>query len=219
MLDPDFHITSPRLQLWYLNPSNDAHMSMYAALQNSPEILAVRALSGTPAPSKPITVADARASLVKRTEKLAKTGCGRYIISLRDDNNTSPTTSQDTEEKEFIGYVSMQWQRYPDLPCPKIPDLGFSLLAKYYGKGYANEACEALMGYFRETKGQERFAGYTHPDNVSSQKLFKRLGFVYRGIVDVAGVVGDGTPIRSAVWVKGVGDETDLEELGIGPGR
>ncbi|OSS49471.1 hypothetical protein B5807_05690 [Epicoccum nigrum] len=221
-LDPTFHITTPRLSLWYLDPSNDAHMSFLCTVQNSPENIAVAQLSGVPAPKEPLTIASARASLVARTEKLAETGSGRYIISLNSPTRgfEEEKAEEDKEkEKEFVGYVSMQLHRYPHLPCPTIPDLGFVLLAKYYGKGYATEACEALMRHFAETKGHARFAGFTHPLNVNSQKLFRRLGFEDRGVLDVQGVVGDGSAARIAVWTKGVEEGMELGELGIGAGE
>ena len=229
-LDPTFHIPTPRLSLWYLDPSSDAHMSFLCAVQNSPESIAVAQLAGIPPPQEPLTIASARASLVARTEKLAETGSGRYIISLNapsPDAHPSPQPeSGDARGKreetagarEFVGYVSMQLQRFPHLPCPAIPDLGFVLLAKYYGKGYATEACEALMRHFEETKGHARFAGFTHPLNVNSQRLFRRLGFEDRGAMDVGGVVGDGSAVRMAVWTKGVEEGTELGELGIGAG-
>jgi RimJ/RimL family protein N-acetyltransferase len=219
-LDPSFRITTPRLSLWYLDPSSDAHMSFLCAVQNSPESIAVAQLAGIPPPKEPLTIASARAGLVARTEKLAETGSGRYIISLNPPSTKPGSEEEKAEdvEKEFIGYVSMQLQRFPHLPCPTIPDIGFVLLAKYYGKGYATEACEALMRHFSETKGHKRFVGFTHPLNVNSQKLFRRLGFEDRGAMDVAGVVGDGSAARIAVWTKGVEEGTGLGELGIGAG-
>lgn len=212
MLDPTFHITAPRLHLSYLDPSNDAHMTFVVHLYNSPEILAVAAQTGA-MPKKPQTVSGARAALEPSVSRLATTGIGRYIISLRDPS--VPFTEE--TEREYIGTASMQLNRFPSVSCPTIPDVGFMLLAKYHGKGYASEACETLMQYFRETKGQERFAGFTHPENVQSQKLFVRMGFESKGTMDVGGIVGDGSPMGVAVWVKGVSPDTQLGELGIGP--
>jgi RimJ/RimL family protein N-acetyltransferase len=147
------------------------------------------------------------------------TGTGRYIISLRKPGLTFADEVLRGDEKEYLGLVSMQLKRYPGVQCPLIPDLGFILHAKYYGQGYASEACNALMQHFKETRGHERFAGFTHPDNVNSQKLFKRLGFENRGIMDVTGVMGsDNAGARLAVWTKGVSPNTDLSGLGIGPG-
>ena len=216
MLDPSFHITTPRLHLSYSDPSNDAHMSFVVRLNNSPEKVAVDTQSGAKVPPPPQTIAEARLALAPTAERLGKTGIGRYIISLRVPDMAF---ADEKEGREYLGMVSMQLKRFPDTQCPTIPDLGFVLLAEYYGKGYASEACVALMQHFRETRGHERFAGFTHPENVSSQKLFTRLGFEKRGTMDVAGIAGsDGASVRVAVWTKDVSPETELSDLGIGPG-
>ena len=214
MPDPDFNITTPRLYLSYLDPSNDSHMSFRVRLANNPSVIAVAAQSG--APPQPETIEAARAALQAADQRLQKTGTGRYIVSLRQPGIAF---ADEVEEKEYMGIVSMQLRRYPDIPCPLIPDLGFVFHADYQGKGFASEACNALMQHFKETRGHARFAGFTHPENVNSQKLFTRLGFENRGICDVAGVLGrDGSAAKVAVWTKGVSPDTELSELGIGPG-
>ncbi|KAF2631567.1 acyl-CoA N-acyltransferase [Macroventuria anomochaeta] len=216
MLDPNFHITTPRLYLSYLNPSNDAHMSFMVRLVNSPEIVAVVAQTHAKSPPPPQSVSEARLAMASAAERLEKTGSGRYIISLRTPDTDFTDESGD---REYLGIVSMQLKRFPDIECPKIPDIGFLLLSEYHGKGYASEACNALMQHFKETRGHERFAGFTHPENVNSQRLFRRLGFEDRGTMDVAGVIwGNSSAARVAVWVKGVSPDTDLGDLGIGPG-
>jgi RimJ/RimL family protein N-acetyltransferase len=216
MLNPNFHIKTPRLYLSYLDPSNDAHMSFFVRLVNSPEVAAVDAQTGVKMPAQPQTISEARAGLTSATERLEKTGTGRYIISLRDPH---VAFTDEKEGREYLGTVSMQLKRFPDTECPTIPDIGFKIMAEYYGKGYASEACDALMQHFQEARGHEEFAGFTHPENVNSQKLFKRLGFENRGTMDVAGVVGsDGSRARVAVWVKGVSPGTELNSLGIGLG-
>lgn len=213
MLDSNFHITAPRLHLSYLNPANDAHMSFIVRLNSSPESIAVHAQTGAKVSYHPKTIPEARAAYTKTVERLEKTGSGRYIISLRKPNVAF--TEEENDEREYAGIVSMQLNRFPDRACPTIPDIGFSLLAAYYGKGYATEACEALMKYFREAKGHERFAGFTHPENVNSQKLFRRLGFESWGTREVAGVIAGDSAFSIAVWTKGVSPDTSLRDLGI----
>ncbi|KAI8809695.1 hypothetical protein BJ742DRAFT_770839 [Cladochytrium replicatum] len=83
-----------------------------------------------------------RAVMAHGTDRLqTTTGIGRYINSLR-----SPSIAF-TEEKdrEYLGALSMQLNRYPNLSCAKIADIGFVLHREYFGKGYATEVYEALM--------------------------------------------------------------------------
>ena len=213
MLDPNFHITTPRLYLSYLDPDNDRMMAFIVRHNSSPESAAVRAQSGIKVSRHPVTVEEARPVYKAASERLVKDGSGRYIISLR---RPGIGFTEDPDEREYVGIVSMQLKRFPDCDCPLIPDIGFGLYSAYYGKGYATEACEAMMKYFKEEKGHERFAGFTHPNNANSQKLFKRLGFESRGTMEVAGVAPGGA-YNIAVWKKNVDPEAKLSDLGIGP--
>lgn len=193
-------------------------MSFMVRLVNSPEMVAMVTQAGEIIPPQPQTVEAARLALTSKSEHLEKTGSGKYIVSIRRPNLSFTDEIRNGEEREYIGTVSMQLKRFPNLPCPAIPDVGFALLGQYYGNGYANEACNALIRYFQEEKGHERFAGFTHPENVGSQRLFKRLGFENRGVTNVSGILGTGeVGVRVAVWVKGVDPETKLSDLGIGP--
>lgn len=60
-------------------------------------------------------------------------------------------------------------------------ELGFHLRKKYWGIGYATEAAEAVIDYsFDFLKADQLYAGH-HPQNVGSEKLLKKLGFLYIG--------------------------------------
>lgn len=64
--------------------------------------------------------------------------------------------------------------------CEKnILELGIHLKEKYWGKGFAQEACLAVMEYaFKTLKVNALFAGH-NPRNIASAHLLKKLGFTY----------------------------------------
>ncbi len=55
-------------------------------------------------------------------------------------------------------------------------DIGFGLLAKYYGQGYAYEAAEVTMNYARTEYELHPIYAITTKDNFSSQKLLEKIG-------------------------------------------
>jgi ribosomal-protein-alanine N-acetyltransferase len=57
-------------------------------------------------------------------------------------------------------------------------ELGFHLLREAWGKGYAFEAAQAVIGYARENKFSHLLAGH-HPENLNSKKILEKLGFRY----------------------------------------
>lgn len=60
-------------------------------------------------------------------------------------------------------------------------EIGFHLRPKYWGRGYAKEAAEAVIQYaFTVLKAEKLFAGH-NPKNIASQKVLAKLGFSYIG--------------------------------------
>ena len=63
-------------------------------------------------------------------------------------------------------------------------DLGFALLERYEGKGYAREAARAMVAYGFDRLGLERIAAITKPTNHASIRLLDALGFEASGKVN-----------------------------------
>lgn len=57
-------------------------------------------------------------------------------------------------------------------------DIGFALLPEYTGKGHAYEATEAILKHTIEM-GETTLQAITLPENTTSVKLLKKLGFVF----------------------------------------
>ena len=64
-------------------------------------------------------------------------------------------------------------------------DLGFALLARHAGKGYAQEAAAATLAYARDTLGLARVVAITTPDNTRSARVVERLGMRRSGTVRI----------------------------------
>lgn len=58
------------------------------------------------------------------------------------------------------------------------PDLGYALLARHCGHGYAREAARGTLTYARAQLGLTRILAITHPGNATSIRLLRDLGFV-----------------------------------------
>jgi ribosomal-protein-alanine N-acetyltransferase len=62
-----------------------------------------------------------------------------------------------------------------------VPEVGYSLLPAYRGRGYAIEAVRSLFDWARREHGVTRFRASVAPDNERSQNLIGKLGFVRVG--------------------------------------
>jgi RimJ/RimL family protein N-acetyltransferase len=200
MLDFNFHITTPRLTLSYLDPSNAEHVDFIYELNNTPEMLATN--RNLP---NPFTDREAALKFIEpNITSLEKTGYGKFLISRPPDTASTARNQPFTQllnTHTFIGIVSLQVKRHPS--APTIPDIGFAILAKYYGQGYATEAAEGLMKYYREERAQTEFAGFCDPGNEQSKKMLRRLGFKELGVRQVNGLVGEGVEMKCLVFAKG----------------
>ncbi|HSH38164.1 MAG TPA: GNAT family N-acetyltransferase [Chthoniobacterales bacterium] len=70
-------------------------------------------------------------------------------------------------------------------------DIGYSLLDRFSGHGYAYEAAEAVMRYGRECHGLKRIVGMTAPENQRSIRLLEKLGLRFERTVQLPGVEGE----------------------------
>ena len=62
-------------------------------------------------------------------------------------------------------------------------DLGFALLSRFWGKGYAFEAASAVMAYGDVELGLSRIVAIVSQDNHPSAKLLEKLGFRYERLI------------------------------------
>jgi len=76
---------------------------------------------------------------------------------------------------EFVGCCGLRPYKLEE----RIPELGFHLLPKFWGRGLAPEAAAAVIRYAFETIGAKALSAGHHPDNANSKKVLDRLGFQY----------------------------------------
>ena len=69
--------------------------------------------------------------------------------------------------------------------------MGYELHLDAWGKGYMNEALQAVLTYGFSNLGLNRVEADIHPDNVGSAKVVERLGFKKEGHLRERWIVGD----------------------------
>lgn len=60
-------------------------------------------------------------------------------------------------------------------------EIGYVFNPKYYGKGYATEACKGVMNYGFQVLGAHRVIARCNPENPSSWRLLERLSMIREG--------------------------------------
>lgn len=83
---------------------------------------------------------------------------------------------------EPVGICGLLQRDY--LPAP---DLGFALLARHTGLGYAHESSVAILRHGRETLKLPRLLAITAAENPPSVGLLQKLGFRFQGMTNLPG--------------------------------
>jgi RimJ/RimL family protein N-acetyltransferase len=87
-----------------------------------------------------------------------------------------------TKEKlDFIGWCGLKYR--PELD--EI-DLGYRLMQKAWGKGFATEAAQYTLEYGFKSLDLKLITGRAHIENIASIKVLEKIGmdFISEGIVD-----------------------------------
>lgn len=79
------------------------------------------------------------------------------------------------DDGEFVGCCGLRPYKWEE----GIPELGFHLRPKFWGRGLAQEAATAVIHYAFETLRASALSAGHHPDNGNSRKVLAKLGFLY----------------------------------------
>ena len=77
---------------------------------------------------------------------------------------------------EFMGLVGLHIPK-PNLPFSPCVEIGWRLLKKYWGKGYATEAAQESLVYAFNTLNLNEVVSFTTVSNLRSRYVMQRLGF------------------------------------------
>jgi RimJ/RimL family protein N-acetyltransferase len=77
---------------------------------------------------------------------------------------------------EFIGWFALK-----PLPGTSEIEIGYRLLKKYWGKGYATEGAKELLRYGTEILGLRKIVAIANPKNQASKNVLEKVGLKYIG--------------------------------------
>ncbi len=101
----------------------------------------------------------------------ARDGTTKYKIVSRDDGR-------------FIGRAGISLFHTGEY------EMGYAFYAGEWGKGYASEIAAGLADWFFAEGIAPHFVAFTHPDNLVSQHILKKIGMRERGPIFIEGVKG-----------------------------
>jgi ribosomal-protein-alanine N-acetyltransferase len=78
--------------------------------------------------------------------------------------------------KSFIGWAGLKFINEPINEKTKYYDLGYRLIKKYWGKGYASEAAKAALAYGFENLELTEIYGMVQTENLASINILEKIG-------------------------------------------
>ncbi len=103
------------------------------------------------------------------------------IILPQYKNNLGRWAIHTKDNMDFIGWCGLKYR--PELD--EI-DLGYRLMKKAWGKGFATEAAQHTLNHGFKTLGLKLITGRAHIENIASIKVLEKIGmnFIGEKIVD-----------------------------------
>jgi RimJ/RimL family protein N-acetyltransferase len=182
-----FTLSTPRLQITPLDPTDHTHCTFLVRLWNTDDFINSSGKTGLDTPEKAAKFIENRV-----IPSYARNRYAQFLVSLHDGKQ--------------IGIVSLMKGSPLDSHYYTVPDVGFTILPEESGKGYATEAGKRLLEYARKNLNIEGAFGFCDPENVRSRRVLEKLGMVYRGVGDLVVFGGQ----RTAVYAL-----PDMGDLGV----
>jgi len=101
----------------------------------------------------------------------------------------------DKQTGEYIGWCGLKYVSTDD-----YVDLGYRLLKRHWGKGYAAEAATACLDYGFNTLNLEKIIGTAMKENKASINVFEKLGLKYSHDSDCGNQPGVVYAITKEEW-------------------
>ena len=74
-----------------------------------------------------------------------------------------------------------------------VPDVGYAFLQRAWGQGYAQEAAGAVLAHAQGPLGIPQLAAITTLENFASMAVLRKIGFTYRGVIQLPGIEREST--------------------------
>jgi [ribosomal protein S5]-alanine N-acetyltransferase len=159
-------LETERLILRKILPSDDKGMF---ELDSAPEVQ--RFLGNKPIKS----IREARQIIAFIRSQYQENGIGRWAVVEKESNS-------------FVGWAGLKLVKEKINDHINFYDLGYRLIKRYWGKGYATEAANVSLKYGFEQLGLEQVYGMCDAENVASRNVLEKVGLKRIETFDLNGV-------------------------------
>ena len=136
-----------------IRPFRMADLAAFAEIVGDPEVM--RYIGD----GSPLSPTQAQEHIEKHILSQKENGYSRYAVCLQ-------------ESQQLIGHCGF-------MDFEGTIDFGWRYGRPYWGKGYATEAAQAVLGYARESLSFDRIVCLCYTDNVASLRVIQKLAIPF----------------------------------------
>lgn len=173
-----FHIETNRLILRELRPEDD---KAFLVLNSDPVVM--HYLDENPLS----TIQQSRDIIANIRQQYADHGIGRWAAIEKSSG-------------DFIGWSGLKFITTVENNQTRFHDVGYRLIPRYWGKGYATESAKAALEYgFTNMKLQE-IIGMCNEENLASRRALEKCGLTFIEKFKFDGLTCDWLKITRSEW-------------------
>lgn len=124
------------------------------------------------------TIEQSREHIDAIRQQYIANGIGRWAVINKAD-------------QKFIGWAGLKYRKETFMGLNGFYDLGYRIIKKYWGKGYATEASKAAVEYAFHTLKLKELYAMADTRNIASRKILEKVGMKYVETIDWQGVPHD----------------------------
>jgi ribosomal-protein-alanine N-acetyltransferase len=110
----------------------------------------------------------------------------QFIQSQYEKNGLGRYATFEKQTDEFIGWTGLKWEtgEWSDFP---YYDIGYRLIPRYWGKGYATEASVECLRYGFQELDLPAIYGAAENENKASNRILQKCGLKHLGKFEFEG--------------------------------
>ncbi|MCD6066351.1 MAG: acetyltransferase, ribosomal protein N-acetylase [Bacteroidetes bacterium] len=124
----------------------------------------------------------------------------RFICKQYIDYGIGRWAAIEKSTGNFIGWSGLKFITEAENNQTNFHDVGYRLIPKYWGKGYATESAKAALRYGFEQMNLEEIIGTAHVENTKSRRALEKCGLTFIEKFDSKGLPCDWLKITKEEW-------------------
>jgi RimJ/RimL family protein N-acetyltransferase len=125
-----------------------------------------------------------------------------FIRQQYIDNGIGRWAMIEKKSGEFVGWTGLKLITEMTNSHINFYDVGYRLIKKFWGKGYATESAKASLDFAFNQKKQKEVFGITHIDNLKSQRALEKSGLRFIETFEQKGMPCNWYKITKEEWNK-----------------